>query len=103
MLSLSEKKQLRKRISLDSSRATQVFDALGDANRCNLFRVLIKKDSLNVTDAASILDISVPLVSQHLKILESNKLLLREKRGREVFYSVNLKDPLVKAISKVVA
>ncbi len=32
---------------------------------------------------------SQPLVSQHLKILKSNGIVIDERRGKEVYYSLN--------------
>lgn len=102
MLNTQEKLRLKKHVSLDNQRVTEVFDALSDPNRCQLFRLVAKRRDLNVGEAASVLDVSVPLASQHLKILESHRLLSRQKRGREVFYSANTADPLVRAIIQVI-
>ncbi len=102
MLSPTEKNQLKKHVSLETQRASEVFDALSDPNRCKLFRVFAHKPGLNVSDAASVLNLSLPLASQHLKILESKDLLKRQKTGKEVFYTVNKGDALVKAIISVI-
>lgn len=102
MLNFREKRRLNKLVSLDNERVTEVFDALSDPNRCKLFRVIAKRQDLNVGEAASVIGVSIPLASQHLKILESNGLLKRQKKGREVFYQVDVGDPLVKAIVQVV-
>lgn len=98
MLSPTEKNRLKKHVSLETQRASEVFDALGDPNRCKLFRVFAHKPGLNVSDAASVLDLSLPLASQHLKVLETKNLLIRSKTGKEVFYTINKDDPLVRAI-----
>lgn len=102
MLTTSELQKLKTLISADNSRLVEIFDCLKDTNRCNLFRLSIKNSNINVTDAARILDISVPLVSQHFKILDNKRLLVKEKRGKEVFYSINSNDPMVTTIAKVV-
>jgi len=102
MLTTNELNQLKKHISTDNSRLVEIFDCLKDANRCNLFRLSIKNSNINVTDAAKILGLSVPLVSQHFKILDSRNLLLKHKKGKEVFYSINKGDPMVTTIAKIV-
>lgn len=102
MLSPREKSQLKQYVSLESQRASEVFDALSDPNRCKLFRMLAHKPGLNVSEAASVLGLSMPLASQHLKLLESKDLLKRQKRGKEVFYTANGEDSLVEAIAKVI-
>jgi DNA-binding transcriptional ArsR family regulator len=42
------------------------------------------------------------LASQHLKILEITKLLVREKEGRTVYFRANTEDELVRTIIKAV-
>ena len=100
MLTPKEKKRLRQRVSLDNQRATDVFAALSDPTRCKVFRLLTKEVGLNVGEVASILEISMPLASQHLKILENTDLLTRQKKGREVFYKVKVEDAFASAIIK---
>lgn len=102
MLSPTERKHLRRLVSTDNSRLTEVFDALSDANRCRLFRLIAQRPGLNVTEAAKTLGLSLPLTSQHFKILEQNRLLHRTKSGREVHYWLNRQDATVSAINKVI-
>jgi DNA-binding transcriptional ArsR family regulator len=102
MLTLSEQKNLSKLVSKDSDRLVEIFNALSDSNRCKLFRLIAKNSKINSTEASATLKISMPLVSQHFKILVSSNLLSRHKVGREVFYSVNAKDENIAAILKVI-
>lgn len=101
MLTPEEHAQLKKHVSGSDKRLVEVFDALGDANRCNLFRLIVKRPGINVSEAANVLGLSVPLVSQHFKILERNSLLLKTKKGKEVHYKLNDKDPIVLAVVNV--
>jgi DNA-binding transcriptional ArsR family regulator len=102
MLTSRERKQLKTIVSEDNVRIVEIFETLGDANRCQLFRLAAKNPKLNVTEASVTLGLSVPLTSQHFKILEQNKLLIKTKVGREVFYSLNKKDAMVLAILKAI-
>lgn len=102
MLDRREKKNLKQYVSEDNTRLAQVFDALSDNNRCQIFRVFTKRTNLNVSEIASLLGTSLSLTSQHLKILENSQLLIREKIGREVFYRVNEQDPIVQSIVKAI-
>lgn len=102
MLTLSEQKKLSKLVSKDSDRLVEIFNALGDSNRCKLFRLITKDPSLNSTAVSNTLKISAPLVSQHFKILVNSNLLFRRRAGREVFYSVNNKDENIAAILNVI-
>lgn len=103
MLSRKEQRKLEPHIrGMDVSKLAGAFDALSEPNRCTIFRALLKKDEINVGDIASLLKISEPLASHHLKILLGGGLLVRTKRGKNVYYSVNHRDKLVKALEKVV-
>jgi DNA-binding transcriptional ArsR family regulator len=48
------------------------------------------KGRLCVGDVASHFRISRPAVSHHLKILKDNNLVLGEKTGQEVYYTVDI-------------
>lgn len=103
MLSVLEQKRLRKLVTEDNDRMVAIFDALGDANRCQLFRLIARRPGVNVSEAAKTLGLSLPLASQHFKILDRNCLVIKDKKGREVYYRCNDKDPMVDAIIKVIA
>jgi len=98
MLTAREKTALQKYISDSDNRLHVIFDALGEQNRCNMFRLFIKNTNLNVGEVADLLGITVPLASQHLKMLENLDVLERRKIGREVFYTINDQDPTVQSI-----
>jgi DNA-binding transcriptional ArsR family regulator len=98
MLNLREKTALKKYINGTDARLPVIFDALGEQNRCNMFRLFVKNTNLNVGEVADLLGITAPLASQHLKILENLSVVVRSKIGREVFYKINDKDPVVKSI-----
>lgn len=102
MLTATERKNLKKHVSEDNARLVEIFDTLGDANRCKLFRLVAKDPNLNVTEASQTLGLSVPLTSQHFKILVQAKMLFRHKKGRQVSYTINSKDPMISAILKAV-
>jgi DNA-binding transcriptional ArsR family regulator len=102
MLTVKEKSALQKYISGSDDRLHVLFDALGEQNRCNMFRLFIKNTNLNVGEVAELLGITVPLASQHLKMLENLSVLVRRKIGREVFYKINDQDPTVLSIIRSV-
>jgi DNA-binding transcriptional ArsR family regulator len=77
-----------------------VFKILGDANRYHIFEMLGKQPQLTVSDIAKVLKISIPLASQHLKILEHGGLLQKEKRGQKVYYKLRTDNRIAQAITK---
>ena len=64
------------------------IDALGDPTRRRLFE-RIRQGPCSVTELISIVPISQPAVSQHLKILREARLVKVEKRGQQRIYQLN--------------
>lgn len=64
------------------------FDALGDLTRRILFERL-RQGSCSVTELMSVVPISQPAVSQHLKVLRDARLVRVEKRGKQRIYHLN--------------
>lgn len=103
MLSPKEHKNLENYIQgIDVSRLSLAFDALGEPNRCLIFRALLKKNDVSVGQIASAIGISESLASQHLKVLFQAGLVSRHKAGKVVSYKVNNDDSLVNALKKAV-
>lgn len=103
MLSPKEHQKLENYIhGIDVSRMANAFDALGEPNRCLIFRALLKENNVSVGQLASAVGISESLASQHLKVLLQAELVSRQKSGKNVYYLVNRQDALVKALEKAV-
>lgn len=66
-----------------------VFKALADENRIKIVKMLSYCD-MCVCDICGNLDLSQPAVSHHLKILSDCGLLSTERKGKWIYYSINL-------------
>ena len=64
------------------------IDALGDPTRRQLFEYL-RQGPCSVTELISIVPISQPAVSQHLRVLREARLVKVEKRGQQRIYQLN--------------
>ncbi len=62
--------------------------ALGNACRYTIIQSLLRGRK-TVSELKDIVKLSQPAVSQHLKTLKTAGLVIDERRGQEVFYSVN--------------
>jgi DNA-binding transcriptional ArsR family regulator len=103
MLSPREHQKLERYIhGIDVSRVSAAFDALGEPNRCLIFRALLKNQHVSVGQLASAVGISNSLASQHLKILLQAGLIDKRKEGKHVYYAVNSREPMVTALGKAV-
>ena len=65
-----------------------VFKALNDSTRRKILELLQEKD-MTAGEIAEKFDISFPSISHHLDLLKQAKLVIAEKEGQFVFYSLN--------------
>jgi ArsR family transcriptional regulator len=65
-----------------------VFKALNDPTRRKILELLQEKD-MTAGEIAENFDISFPSISHHLDLLKQAKLVIAEKEGQFVFYSLN--------------
>lgn len=66
----------------------EVFKALADPTRRKILD-LLKEGDLTAGEIAENFAISKPSISNHLKILKMAELVLDEKKGQYVYYSLN--------------
>ena len=98
MLSDKQISKIQKAFNGTDQRA--IFKILGDTNRYRIFEMLGKQKRLAVSDIAKVLDISIPLASQHLKILEQGRMLEKEKVGQKVFYKLRADNRIARSIAE---
>lgn len=67
----------------DSQALTQTFAALGDPTRLAILSHLADQGELTVQEIAAPFDMSLPAVSQHLKVLERAGLIARGRDGQK--------------------
>lgn len=65
-----------------------VFKALSDSTRRNILQLLKYKD-LSAGEIADQFEISKPSISHHLNLLKQANLVLDERRGQNIYYSLN--------------
>jgi len=66
----------------------KTFQALSDATRREILRMLRDKD-LTAGEIAERFNISRPSVSHHLSVLKNADLVLDERKGQYIYYSLN--------------
>lgn len=102
MLNNQELAKVKRILGEKDKGLSTVFGALSDPTRCYIFRSFIKQKEFCVSDVMNIMDISMSSASQHLKMLEMRWLVVKERRGRVIYYTLNHKNPIVKAIVNAV-
>lgn len=62
---------------------------ISNSNRYRILEVLMR-GSRTVGEVAASVRLPQPAVSQNLKVLKASSLVIDERRGKEVYYSVNV-------------
>ena len=65
-----------------------VFKALNDATRREILE-LLKEKELTAGEIAAQFNMSWPSISHHLDLLKQAKLVVSEKEGQYIYYSLN--------------
>ena len=70
---------------------SNLFKLLDDPTRLEIFWILCHMEACNL-QLATILNISGPAVSHHIKLLKDSDLLIARKDGKEVYYKASDSD-----------
>lgn len=102
MLSEKEIEENRKIFSESDKKMVEAFKVLSDINRYRIFRILAQQPKISVSCIAKILNISLPLASQHLRVLTHANLLQKEREGKKVYPKLEYANPFVQAVVKTI-
>lgn len=101
-LTKKEISENRKIFSETDKSMAAMFKVLSDINRYRIFRLLAEHPRLSIGSIAGILSISLPLASQHLKILGLANLVQKERDGKKIFPKLEHSNPFVQAMIKTI-
>lgn len=101
MLTAEQATKIRKGFRRKGERLPLVFGALSDPRRFQIFRLLLRRCNICVTDVAAVFGISVSAASQQLRILERTGLVRRERHGQMTCYEIKGDDPIVKSFIRI--
>ncbi|MGI0006660.1 MAG: metalloregulator ArsR/SmtB family transcription factor [Nitrosotalea sp.] len=69
------------------------WKALSDDSRRQIL-LLLKNKEMTPSDLAQHFDFTLPAVSTHLRVLKDADLISEQRKGKNVFYSINQKQTL---------
>jgi len=69
-------------------RAARAFEAVGDATRLKILKLLSQHDALCVCEIQQAFDVGQPTVSHHLRVLREAGLVDVMRRGTWAYYSL---------------
>ena len=67
---------------------SKVFKALSDETRREILKLLSKKD-MSAGEISDHFNMSKPSISKHLDILNEAELVVRDRQGQFIIYSIN--------------
>lgn len=79
--------ELRERL-LEVAGLSELFKVLGDETRSRIVYLLSLRE-LCVCDIAEIMEMSLPAVSHHLRLLKLMRLVRYRREGKNVYYSLD--------------
>lgn len=103
MLADVELKTIRRSLEGSADRMAVICNALGDRGRLKIFRLLMERHDLCVTDVARILGTTVSAASQQFRILEMVGLLVKERKGQMACYKIRDEDPFVRSVMSFIS
>ncbi|MBA2175825.1 winged helix-turn-helix transcriptional regulator [Halobacillus locisalis] len=65
-----------------------VFKALADPTRREIL-IMLQKDNLTAGEISENFNISKPSISHHLSLLKNADLIISERNGQRIYYSLN--------------
>jgi len=98
MLTQKQASELKPTLNEQDERLQTIFNALGDHGRFCIFKILLERREVCVTDIANICNVSVPAASQQLRVLELSNLVIKKRMGQMICYEVRAEEPLIKSL-----
>jgi ArsR family transcriptional regulator, arsenate/arsenite/antimonite-responsive transcriptional repressor len=77
---------------MNQKQAGKISKALADPNRLSIIKEIKKqKDGFYCAELENVVDLAQPSICHHMKLLTDTEVILSEKEGRNVKYSINNK------------
>jgi DNA-binding transcriptional ArsR family regulator len=89
-------------ITKDEERLIFAMQLLGDKTRYKIFKLLITRHEMCVTDIAEELGVTVSAISQHFRNFELIGLVDKQRMGQKMCYILKANDDLVKELTTMI-
>lgn len=86
-VSCAERVEELREMIVETAGLSELFRALADETRTRIL-YLLSKQELCVCDLAYLLEMSLPAISHHLRLLKIMRLVRTRRSGKQVFYSL---------------
>ena len=79
----------------------EILKAMGHSSRIEILLLLKKNKKMSVTQIHEYLGLTQPETSRHLSIMKSKRILLFERDGSSIYYSINKNNLVFNFIEKL--
>jgi ArsR family transcriptional regulator len=94
-------KSVTTEISQSEAKLVQAMQLLGDQTRFKIFKLLMTKQDLCVTDIAEKLEVTASAISQHFRQFELVGLVNKQRVGQKICYMLDEENDLVRNLMKI--
>jgi len=101
MLSKTQVEKIQSESGKKDKVLSLVFNALSDPSRLQIFKILLERNDVCVSDIANILNVSVPAASRQLSILESSGLVEKVRQGQSTCFRVQKENTITNSLIEV--
>ena len=101
MLSKTQVAKIQNESGKKDKALSLVFNALSDPGRLQIFKILLERPDVCVSDVANILNVSVPAASRQLSILESSGLVEKIRQGQTTCFRVQKENTNINSLIEV--
>ncbi|MGI9027897.1 MAG: winged helix-turn-helix domain-containing protein [Candidatus Saccharimonadales bacterium] len=89
-------------INKDEERLIFAMQLLGDKTRYKIFKLLMTREQMCVSDIAERLDVTVSAISQHFRSFELVGLVDKQRMGQKMCYILKSNDKLAQELSAII-
>lgn len=85
-------------LTSQEERLVRALQILGDKTRYKIFKLLLARDEMCVSEIAEELQVTLSAVSQHFRNFEMAGLVYKERDGQKICYQLKPDDELVQQL-----
>ncbi len=83
-------------LSSNDQELIKTMNLLADETRYKMFQILARDSELCVSEIASLLNVSVPAISQQFRVFELSGVVTKKRNGQKICYELKRDSPLLK-------
>jgi DNA-binding transcriptional ArsR family regulator len=79
-----------------------LMSILGDNTRYKMFKIMLQKQELCVSEMADELGVSNSAISQHFRLFEMAGMVIKKREGQKICHVLNSENDMLVKLSKII-